>query len=216
MHNPPETHNIFSVEQEQDLGDIEAQLLEDSFQVVHNAAFNAHVSAINNRLLAPSAVSRANIRIILIGAPQAEAFSAGTSHIYITRQMIAMVRNDDEFAGLLGHELAHILAHQNAIVVSRAFRDVLGVSSVGDRNDIADKFNRMLNSSWWNTNALPSATQRLQSADETDQYQADRFALYAAAAVEVISCIIPGRSLASEWSTSDLRRTHPARPWSCG
>ncbi len=86
MHNPPETHNIFSVEQEQDLGDIEAQLLEDSFQVVHNAAFNAHVSAINNRLLAPSAVSRANIRIIL--------------------------------------------AHQNAIVVSRAFHDVLGVSSV--------------------------------------------------------------------------------------
>jgi hypothetical protein len=43
------THNIFSVEQEQDLGDIEAQLLEDSFQVVHNAAFNAHVSYRNRR-----------------------------------------------------------------------------------------------------------------------------------------------------------------------
>jgi predicted Zn-dependent protease len=179
LQKASKAHNIFSADQEMDLGDVEAELLEASFQVIRDREFTTHVTAISRRLLA--SLPATNVRILLIDGPQAEAFSAGNSRIYITRKMVAMMRNDDELAGLLGHELAHILAHQNAFVVSQAFHDFLGVSSVGDRKDIADKFNRMLNSSRWNTNALPTTAPRIQWEDETDQYKADRFALYAAA-----------------------------------
>lgn len=179
MQTASKVHNMFSADQEMDLGDVEAELLEANFQVIQDREFTTHMTGITRRLLA--SFPGTNLRILLIDGPQAEAFSAGNSRIYITRKMLAMVRNDDELAGLLGHELAHIQAHQNAIVVSQAFYDFLGVNSVGDRKDIAAKLNQILSSSRWNTNALSSTAQRVPWEDEYDQYKADRFALYTAA-----------------------------------
>jgi hypothetical protein len=60
--------------------------------------------------------------------------------------MVALLRNDDEPAGLLGVELGHILAHQNAIIVSQLFHGILGVNVVSDRKDISDKLMPMFNS----------------------------------------------------------------------
>jgi len=57
-----------------------------------------------------------------------------------------LLRNDDELAGLLGLELGHILAHQNAIIVRQLFHGILGVNVVSDRKDISDKLMRMFNS----------------------------------------------------------------------
>ena len=182
VRDAPEAHNIFSAQQEFDLGDIEAALLEERYEVIADAGLTAHLTAINNRLLSPSPISGTNIRIVLIETPEAVAFSAGASRLYISRRMVAALHNDDELAGLLGHELAHMLRHQNAIVVSQVFHDFLGVSVVEDRNDIAEKFNRMLNSSGWHSRTFPSTAQRLQQNEGTSQQEADRFALHALAA----------------------------------
>jgi len=178
----PEVHNMFNAQQELDLDDIEAGLLEERYEVISDAGLTAHVTAINNRLLSSFPITGKNIRIILIETPKAEAFSTGTSRLYISRRMVAALHNDDELAGLLGHELAHILTHQNAIVVSQVFHDCLDVSVVADRNDIADKFNRMLNSTGWNSRTLQSTARRMQQNEETGQLDADRFALHALAA----------------------------------
>jgi predicted Zn-dependent protease len=60
--------------------------------------------------------------------------------------MVALLRNDDELAGLLGVELGHTQSHQNAIIVSQLFHGILGVNVVSDRKDISDKLMRMFNS----------------------------------------------------------------------
>jgi len=49
---------------------------------------------------------------------------------------------DEELVAQLGH----ILAHQNAIIESQLFREILGVNVVSDRKDITDKLIRMFNS----------------------------------------------------------------------
>jgi len=86
------------------------------------------------------------VHVVVIDTPEAESFSVAPERIYITRKMVALLRNDDELAGLLGHELGHILAHQNAIIVSQLFREILGVNVVSDRKDISDKLISMFNS----------------------------------------------------------------------
>ena len=96
--------------------------------------------------------------------------------------MIAFVRNDDELAGLIGHEMGHILLHQSAIQVTQEFHDIMGVNSVGDRKDIFDKYNRMLDNIARNRNVLVKTIERMQREEEPDQYEADRVALYAATA----------------------------------
>jgi len=182
IHTAAHARNIFSAQQELDLAGVEAEFLEDTYQVIPNAVFSQHITAIINRLVPSLPRGRPDVRIILIDTPEAGAFSVGSSRIYITRKMFGTLRNDDELAGLLGHELAHTLTHENVMVVSRAFHEFLSVDVVSDRKDIADKFTKMLSSSGSTGRRFEDMAKRMQKREEGDQYQADRFALFASAA----------------------------------
>ena len=102
--------------------------------------------------------------------------------IYITRKMITMLRNDDELAGLLGHELGHILAHENAIIVSQLFRGILGVKAVGNRKDISEMMTQLFASIDRDRRLSWKFAQLIEREEAIHQYEADRVALYASAA----------------------------------
>ncbi len=174
--------NIFNPQQELDLGDVEAEWLEKNYRVIHDDELAGHLNLIANRILAQLPPTQLKFRVILIDTPVVNSFSVGAGRIYVTRKMIAFVRNDDELAGLLGHEMGHILTHQNAIEMTRKFHDFLGVDSVGDRKDIFDKFNRMLDNIGRNRDLLVKTVTREERQEEPHQYEADRVALYAVAA----------------------------------
>jgi hypothetical protein len=174
--------NIFNAQQELDLGDVESEWLEKNYRVIHDDELAARLNLITDRILTQLPPTQLKFRIILINSPIVNSFSVGAGRIYVTRKMVAFVRNDDELAGLIGHEMGHILTHQNAIEMTREFHDFLGVDSVGDRKDIFEKFNRMLDSVARNKRALEKTAERDWQQEEPHQYQADRVALYAAAA----------------------------------
>jgi WD40 repeat protein len=173
---------MFNAQQELDLGDVEAEWLEKNYRVIHDDELAARLDLISSRILAQLPPTQLKFRIILIDSPTVNSFSVGAGRIYVTRKMIAFVRNDDELAGLIGHEMGHILLHQSAIEVTQEFHDILGVNSVGDRKDIFDKYNRMLDNIARNRNVLVKTIERMQREEEPDQYEADRLALYAATA----------------------------------
>lgn len=179
--HPQTAGNIFSTQQEQELGEIEANWLERSYHVIQDDGLTAHLNAIGHRVLSEFPSAERNVRIILIDTPDADSFSAGTARIYITRKMVSMLQSDDELAGLLGHELDHVARHQNAIVVTRLFHELLGVKAVTDRKDIEVKYGRLLSSMDLDKNAARAAAVKKQQQEESHQYEADRVALYAAA-----------------------------------
>ena len=178
----PTAANIFSIQQEQILGDIEAEWVESNYQVVRVEELGAHLNIIAGRVLSQFPRDHAVVQVILIDTPEAQSFSTGPERIYITRKMVALLRNDDELAGLLGHEMAHILAHQNATIVSELFHEILGVNTVGDRKDISEKLRQMLDSIDRDAKLLRKAAQIMQRQEGIHQNEADRFALYASAA----------------------------------
>jgi hypothetical protein len=180
--NAPRGANMFNAQQELDLGDVEAEWLEKNYRVIHDDELAARLNLISSRILAQLPPTQLKFRIILIDSPTVNSFSVGAGRIYVTRKMITFVRNDDELAGLIGHEMGHILLHQSAIQVTQEFHDILGVNSVGDRKDIFDKYNRMLDNIARNRNVLVKTIERMQREEEPDQYEADRLALYAATA----------------------------------
>ena len=178
----PTAAQIFSIQQERTLGDIEAEWVETDYHVAQNDKFAAHLNAIAGRVLSQFPREQARVRVILIDFPAAEAFSTGPERIYISRKMVALLRSDNELAGLLGHELGHIVTHQNAVIMSQLFREILGISAVGDRKDISEKLRRMLDSVDRDKEMLRKAANVIEQREEINQKGADRVALCAAAA----------------------------------
>ncbi len=169
--------NIFSEEQEMVLGDAVAANIEQSITAIQNPELTAHLQAIVNRLAQNLPPNQIQFRVKLIDVPTAEAFSIAGGHIYISRKIVAMTRSEDEMAGVLAHEMGHIVAHHAAIETSEEFRKVLHVTQVGDREDVTAKWNQFLSN---------YRRQRMQRGDyekavdiqEREQLQADTIALY--------------------------------------
>ncbi len=177
----PTAVNIFSTQLERTLGDIEAEWVESNYHAAHDEELAAHLNAIAGRVLAQFPGDLVPVHVILIDTPEAESFSIGPERIYVTRKMVALLRNDDELAGLLGHELAHILIHQNAIIVSELFHEILGVNAVSDKNDILEKLRRVLDSIDRDTKLLRKAAEIIGRQEGIHQNEADQVALYASA-----------------------------------
>src|SRR5690606_28137250 len=94
--------------------------------------------------------------------------------IMITRKMISFVKNEDELAGVIGHELGHSVVRHSSRDISRYFKEILGVTSVSGRDDIFEKYNRFLDS---------RATKRVRISrnhQDNKQIEADRIGVYAA------------------------------------
>jgi hypothetical protein len=171
----PPGSNIFTEQQEVDLGDIMAEQVERNYRVIHDDDLAAYLNRTAARILAQLAPTELKIRVVLVDLPIVNAFSLPGGRIYVARKMVAFLRNDDELAGLLGHEMGHILTHQGAIRMTRLFRQALGTSSVGDRKDIFDKYNRLIDTAARNPKLFkPDIVE-----EEPHQYEADQVALIA-------------------------------------
>ena len=166
--------NIFSDPQEVDLGDAMGESLAREFAVIEDPGATAHLEDLGAQLARYLPPNHLRFRFFLIDLPEANAFSVAGGRIYVARKMIALTRSDDELAGVLAHEMGHIVTHQIAIEMTRALKQVLGITQIGDRADIYDKFQRVLE----NERRKPS---HVRNEEEGDQYVADQVALYAMA-----------------------------------
>lgn len=135
--------NIFTPQQEVDLGDVIAGFVAPSHRPIDDDALTAQLRAIGDRLIAQLPPTGLRFRFFLADWPQANAFSIVGGRVYVARKLISFAKNEDEVAGVLAHELGHIVTHQQAIDFTRYFQQT-GISEVGDARDIYDKFNRFL------------------------------------------------------------------------
>jgi Peptidase family M48 len=164
--------NIFTPQQESDLGDVVAEQLERTSRPIDDPELTSHIAAVAARLLQQLPETHLHFRFFLFDLPVANAYSLPGGRIYVSRKMVGFLRNDDELASLLAHEIGHIVSHQLGVRFTQLFRQVLGVTQVTDRRDIFEKYNRLLDAA-----IKSSAFERLARMEEPNQYQADQIAL---------------------------------------
>jgi predicted Zn-dependent protease len=132
--------NIFNEQQEQWLGDAMADQLESRYTPAKDVAENAYLEQIGTRLLAVLPPTHTKFHFVLVDSVEINGFSLAGGRVYITRKLVANAHNEDEVAGVIAHEMGHILSHQFAIETTADMKRLLGVTSVGDRADIYAKF----------------------------------------------------------------------------
>jgi predicted Zn-dependent protease len=132
--------NLFNEQQEQWLGEIADASMRRSFHVINDP--DAYLQRIGERLLAQLPPTIIPYHFVIVDSPGLNSFGLAGGRIYIYRRMISFAKSEDELAALLGHEIGHMIMHQAAIDISEWFRAV-GITSVGDRQDIFNKWNQL-------------------------------------------------------------------------
>ncbi len=110
-------------------------------------------------------------RFRMYDSGEINGFSLTGGRVYISRKLIAAVKNEDEIAGVLAHEIGHLATHQTAIELTRSFRIRLGITQVGDRADIFAKVHLFF--------STPAKSNEEQDSGSKDELVADHVGMYA-------------------------------------
>jgi len=162
--------NMFTDEQEEWLSEMIEQDFRHSFHVLEDP--EGRLQRLGEKLVAQLPPSGTHYRFLLVDSPELNSFGTTGGRIFIFRRAVAFAKDEDQLAALLGHEIGHIAVHEIAIRVSRWFRK-MGVTQVGDRQDIFNK---------WNQFKDTERTLHLGDDEaEGGQHVADRVGLYAMA-----------------------------------
>ncbi|MFC0203823.1 M48 family metalloprotease [Novosphingobium soli] len=89
-----------------------------------------YVEQVGKRIAVQSGLSNAtgDFTVTLLNSPVNNAFAIPGGYIYVTRQLTALMNNEAELAGVLGHEVGHVAARHSAQRQKAAQRNqVLGV-----------------------------------------------------------------------------------------
>jgi Zn-dependent protease with chaperone function len=114
--------NSFSAERdlikEQQLGKKLAEDIEKKYEVVEDLNQNLSISEIGNKLAKASELEGMKYHFKILKEEGPNAFSIPGGYIYVTYDLFDYIQSDDELAGILAHEIAHII-HNHALKQTR-------------------------------------------------------------------------------------------------
>jgi predicted Zn-dependent protease len=119
---------LISPEREQQIGREEAEEVERTMGLVDDPALTAYVRQVGERLAAgaPRPVAW-QFRVADEAEPNAFALPGG--FVYLTRGLMALLNREDELAGVLGHEMGHVLERHavRRVTAATPFALIFGV-----------------------------------------------------------------------------------------
>lgn len=138
------TYNIFSPEQEMVLGDLTFQRMSGDLRFIRDPQLVSYVNRIGERLIRHLPQTGLKFQFFIIDLPEANAFNIPGGYVFVSRKLIALTNSEDELAGVIAHELGHAVVHHAASDFSDLLKKILNVTQLGDRKDVAEKYNLLI------------------------------------------------------------------------
>ena len=114
--------NSFSSERdlakEQKLGKKLSEDIEKKYEVVEDLNQNSLLNEIGNKLAKASELRGMKYHFKILKKEGPNAFSIPGGYIYVTYDLFDYIQSDDELAGILAHEIAHVI-HNHALKQTR-------------------------------------------------------------------------------------------------
>ncbi len=169
------SNNIFSPDQEMILGELFFQSMSSDVRLIRDEKLLAYVNGIGEKLIKHLPNTGLKFQFHLMDIPEANAFNISGGHVFLSRKLIAFSVNEDELAGVMAHELGHATVHHGALDISEAFKKILNITKLGDRKDIVEKYNLLIE------NARTKSYSQKRNHEDVQQMEADKIGLYAMA-----------------------------------
>lgn len=116
--------NMFSLEQDIQLGRESAAQVEREMQIVNDPKLTALIDRIGKRLMAANAADQRNAQFPfsfkVVNDPSINAFALPGGPMFIQTGLIAASDNEGQVAGVMGHEMAHVILRHGTNQASKA------------------------------------------------------------------------------------------------
>lgn len=110
---------LVSTEKEKQIGAEEAKNVETHVGLLDNAPLTAYVDAVGQRLAKESPRQDVTYRFYVADMNEPNAFALPGGWIYVTRGLLPLLNNEDELAGVVGHEIGHVAARHSVRKISK-------------------------------------------------------------------------------------------------
>lgn len=104
--------------------------LRQKYRVSRDAGLDQRISAIGQRLAANSG-RQISYSFTVLDDAMVNAFAAPGGFIYITTGLLKRLKNDNEVAGVLGHEIGHVVEKHSLKAVQRQMLAQFGLQIMG-------------------------------------------------------------------------------------
>lgn len=154
--------------------DIAARLL-GAAPLANDAALQRYVNHVGRWLASQTERPGLPWRFGVLEAPQLNAFATPGGHIFITRGLLARMGNEAELAGVLAHEIAHVLRKHHLNAIKKTAQVELAHTVIGTfsrQDDRSDRREKMLNA---------GSELFARGLDKDDELEADRLGVVIAA-----------------------------------
>jgi predicted Zn-dependent protease len=133
--------NLFSPEQDIELGEASAEEIMRQLVVVHDERAERYVQRLGERLAAEAPGYRFPYRFVVVASPEVNAFALPGGYVFVNEGAIEAARSEGELAGVLAHEIAHVSLRHGTTQASRAYLaktglNILSALSVALQGDV--------------------------------------------------------------------------------
>jgi len=145
--------NIISEEKELNIGRTAHLQIIEQFGYYQNPELQRYVDEVGQKLVSVCRRRDITYHFTVLDTEMENAFAVPGGYIYITRGLLAILNSEAELAGVLGHEIGHIVGRDSAALMSQSMiaqiatlAGVAGAAASSSSADIAMAANQLFNS----------------------------------------------------------------------
>jgi predicted Zn-dependent protease len=133
--------NLFTPQQDTEMGRLLAQEAERTLRLVEDHNANVYIDALGKQLAVHTSNFRYPYQFKIVRDNDINAWALPGGFIYVTSGLLEAVQNEPQLAGVLAHEMAHVVLRHGTGSVSRAYAD--RVRTTSGRVSVNDALSRL-------------------------------------------------------------------------
>jgi predicted Zn-dependent protease len=118
-------------DEERQIGSLVSEKVRQRYGVVQDPAVHEYVSLVGTLLVKSSKRAALPFVFIVLDTDAVNAFAAPGGYVHITRGALALIRSEAELAGVLGHEVEHVVEKHTVKALEKSAATELGTEDLG-------------------------------------------------------------------------------------
>jgi len=123
--------NLFSPDQDQEIGRQSAAAAERELPMLRDKSIQAYVDKVGKRLAAVAPGAKYPYQFKVVNASDINAFALPGGYLYVNRGLIEAARNEGQLAGVMAHEMGHVVLRHGTSQASKAYLAQAGLGLLG-------------------------------------------------------------------------------------